>query len=266
MVRKMQNTNTILDQIFENKKKELESRKNELPLEELNKKIEKSSLLKYDFKTNLKRHKISLIAEIKKASPSLGLIREDFNHITIAKNYQESGADAISVITDNHYFQGDISFIEDIKRKTCLPIIRKDFIFDEYQVYESKAYGADAILLIAGILSREELKNLISLAKSFGMDCLVETHTYLEIEKAIESGAEIIGINNRDLRSFNVDINNFVNLSRFIPKDKIIVCESGIFSRADALRAKHAGANAILVGTSLMISKDIKSKIKELLV
>ncbi len=263
----MKKTNTRLDRIIEYKLKELEIRKKELPLSKIKSLIGENKFTKNSFKDSLSnKGRISLIAEIKKASPSLGIIKEDFNHIEIAKNYEKYGASAISVLTDEYFFQGNINFIEDIKKNVDLPILRKDFLFDPYQIYESKAFGADAILLIAGILSKEELRHFLDLAHELEMDCLLETHTYLEIDAANDSSADIIGINNRDLKTFAVDINNFLNLSRFIPKNKIIVCESGIFTRTDTLKVKLAGADAILVGESLMTAKDLKSKIFELMI
>mgnify|MGYP003967184581 CR=1 FL=1 len=262
----MKITNTILDQIIEHKKGELEKRKKEFSIEIIKEKISQSNFFKSSFKESLKKNKIALIAEIKKVSPSMGLIKDDFDHKKIAKNYFDYGASAISVLTDQKYFQGDIKFIGDIKKIVPLPVLRKDFIFDEYQIYESKANGADAILLIASILTKDELKKLIEIADSLDLDCLVETHSYTEIEIAIEAGAQIIGINNRDLKTFNIDINNFLNLSRFIPDDKIIVCESGIFSRPDVLKAKYANADAVLVGTSLMTCENMENKMMELIV
>ena len=262
----MKPTNTILDKIVKNKIKEIELSKKKLPLKEIKKQLDYMKFQKRNFKNSLIKNKISLVAEIKKASPSLGIIKESVDHIKLAQEYEKAGASAISVLTDKKFFQGELDYINDIKKTTNLPILRKDFIFDEYQIYESKLYGADAILLITSILTKQDLKHLLSAAKKLKLDCLVEVHSYIELETALECGGEIIGINNRDLNTFEVNLNNFVNLSRFIPKEKIAVCESGIFTRADVLKVKNAGANAILVGTSLMTSNNVKKKIMELIV
>ncbi|MBD3203336.1 indole-3-glycerol phosphate synthase TrpC [Candidatus Woesearchaeota archaeon] len=253
----------ILERIVENKKKELKYRKKEFPLEKLKVRIRKKNNKNF-FKSALKRKNVSLIAELKRKSPSLGLIKQDFDHTKIAQKYEESGADAISVLTDKKFFQGNIEFIEDIKNRINIPILRKDFIIDSYQVYESKAFGADAILLIAAILPLNKLKELKQVADELNLDCLIEVNSYSEIEAAIDAGAEIIGINNRDLKTMEIDINTFENLSRHIPEEIVKVSESGIFSRSDVLKVKLAGADAVLVGTSLMTSKNIEKKIREL--
>jgi len=263
----MKTTNTILDKIVEYNIIELELRKKELPLSEIKKQLGKKKIKKRDFKNALKKkNKISLIAEIKKASPSLGVIKDNIDHVELAKEYEKAGASAISVLTDKKFFQGELSYIQDIKDATKLPILRKDFIFDEYQVYESKLCGADAILLITSILTKQDLMHLLKVAKKLNLDCLVETHSYLELETALECNAEFIGINNRDLKTFEVNINNFVNLARFVPKEKILVCESGIFTRSDVMKVKTAGADVILVGTCIMTSNNIQKKIMELIV
>ncbi len=258
-------TDSYLDEIMEHKVKELSIKKKEFPLGKIKEKIEEVSFERRDFTKAIKKNRISLIAEIKKASPSKGIIKEYFNHLKIAKSYEEGGADAISILTDEHFFMGNLKFIKDVKKVVSMPVLRKDFIFDEYQLYESRLYEADAVLLIARLLDEKKLKEFIELSTTLAMVCLIEANSYLDIEKAVDAGAKIIGINNRNLKNFDVDMNNFLNLSRHIPKNTIIVCESGILSKIDVEKARLAGADAILVGTAFMQSKDIKRKISELI-
>lgn len=218
-----------------------------------------------DFKGSISRETISLIAEIKKASPIKGIIREDFNPSEIARIYEDNGADAISVLTEEDFFKGEDTYLRDIRKITGIPLLRKDFIFDEYQVYESRVLGADAILLITSILDKSQLTEYIGLSKELGMDPLVEVHHWKELDKALQSGADIIGINNRDLESFMTDINVTIELIRDIPEGKIVVSESGVSTREDVERLEAAGVKAILVGEALMKSRDIGGKIKELM-
>lgn len=255
----------ILDEIIVHKKIELEEQKKQIPLGEIKSRLNKDDIR--DFKSAVSYpNKINLIAEIKKASPSKGIIREDFDPSVIAKIYEQNGASAISVLTDRKFFQGDISFLKAVRSVTSkIPILRKDFIIDEYQVYQSKLFGADAVLLIASVLDLRKLNMLISIAKDVGMDCLVEVHNEDDLNKVLKSGAEIIGINNRDLKTFTVDLTTTADLVRLIPDDKIIVSESGISSSDDVEFLKKLGVNAMLVGESLMTSDDIAQKIKELL-
>lgn len=258
-------TNSYLDEIMQYKIREVSIKKHNYPLKKIKEKLKAVSFGKRDFAKAIKKNRISLIAEIKKASPSRGIIKKYFDHQKIAALYEEGGADALSMLTDEHFFMGDLKFIKDVKKVAKLPVLRKDFIFDEYQLYESRLYEADAVLLIARILDEKRLKEFIEISKSLGMQCLIESNSYQDIEKAVDAGAEIIGINNRNLESFNVDMSNFQNLSRHIPKDIVIVCESGILSRMDVEKARLAGADAILVGTALMQSGNIKEKISELI-
>lgn len=207
---------------------------------------------------------IGLIAEIKRASPSLGEINMSDKVEERARAYELAGADAISVITDSHFFNGNISFLRRIRTAVDLPLLRKDFIFDEYQIYESKFYGADAVLLISSILRVEQLKRLLELARTLGMSSVVEIHTIDDAKKAVSVGAKIIGINNRDLRSFEIDLNNFFTVAPFLPKDKILIAESGIENGSQAARLREAGADCVLVGTALMCSDNLTEKIHEL--
>lgn len=211
--------------------------------------------------------KFSLIAEIKKASPSAGIIRPLFDPINLAKTYEESGAAAISVLTDEKFFQGKLEYIKAAKESTTIPILRKDFIIDELQVYESRIAGADAILLIKKVLDDEKLVSLLKLTEELGMQALVEVHNSKEAERVLMTEAKIIGINNRDLKIFRVDKKNTISLIKKNPelKERIIISESGIKNRADVQALKDAGVNGILVGETLLKSNNIPMKINELL-
>ncbi len=211
-----------------------------------------------------KGNKIKFIAEVKKASPSAGIIREDFNYLNIAKEYEAGGASAISVLTDKEFFKGELKYLSEIKKTVNLPILRKDFIIDPYQIYEAKAAGADLVLLIARILTREQIDTFLALAHKLGMECLVEVHDNDELNTVLETEASIIGINNRNLDTFETNIETTLQLCHLIPEEKIIVSESGIKTRADVLYLEKAGIDAILIGETLMRSQDITQKIKEL--
>ena len=223
-----------------------------------------------DFAGALRRDNgIALIAEVKKASPSAGVIVKDFDPIRIARDYEAGGAAALSVLTDEKFFQGRLDFLEQIRDAVRLPLLRKDFVIDELQVYESSAYGADAILLIVAILDDAQLKSFRELAAGLKLAALMEVHDEAELERAIASGAEIIGVNNRDLRDFSVNLATTEKLAARLKRGMCakytLVAESGIHVRADVERVAKAGANAILVGESLMRSGDIPGKVKELL-
>tara|TARA_B100000315_G_C14549545_1_gene575055 strand:- start:970 stop:1749 length:780 start_codon:yes stop_codon:yes gene_type:complete len=217
------------------------------------------------FKNAIKQEgKISLIGEIKQASPSCGILCKDFSPLDIAKKYKKQKVKAISVVTEEDYFLGKINYIENIKKKIDIPILRKDFILERVQVLESRAVGADAILLIMGILSEEKVKDLYFFAKDLGMDVLVEVHTEKELKKVLKVGVDIIGINNRNLHTFEVDIRRCQKLVPFIPENIVRVSESGIKSLRDILLLKGLGIDAVLVGESLMRADSIEEKIKEL--
>jgi indole-3-glycerol phosphate synthase len=257
----------ILDEIIENTKRELEDRKRICPLE----KMRDMALARphpLDLAEVLSGDRIHLIAEVKKASPSRGVICRDFNPVQTAKTYAENRAAAISILTDNKYFQGSLDYLSDID---CAlsgirpPLLRKDFIFDIYQVYESRAYGADAILLIAAILKSHDLANLLDLSHRLLMRCLVEVHNAEEVAMAVHSEAQIIGINNRDLHTFQVDLNVTARLRPMISGDRIVVSESGIKARKDIEKLRSWGVNAVLIGEALTSSNNIAAKMKELL-
>ena len=212
-----------------------------------------------------KEGQINLIAEVKKASPSAGLIREDFNATKIANIYIKNQAAAISVLTEEKYFLGKFAYLAAISENCPLPILMKDFIVHEFQIYEGLFYGASAILLIVAMLTDAQLENLMKVAHGLGLDCLVEVHNQPELERAIKVGAEIIGVNNRNLKDLQVDLNTSLSLIPQIPKGTIIVAESGLKTHDDILRVKAAGAHAVLIGETFMRSPDIALKINEIM-
>jgi len=254
----------MLDKIIAQKREEVEQRKKEATITYLQQLIAQQKPV-LDLTLALKGEHIRMIAEVKQASPSRGMLSPNFNPIELAQIYAEGGAAAISVLTEANYFMGSIEHLAAIKEVVDLPLLRKDFIFDFYQVYESRAYGADALLLIAAILSQEQLKELILLSHSFGLRCLVEVHNEGEVERAVLSEAEIIGINNRDLNTFTVDITTTRRLQPLIPQEKIVVSESGIKSRRDIEKLREWGVDAVLVGEALVTAGDVRAKIKELI-
>ena len=258
---------TILDQIVETKRRELERRQREEPLSTLEERI--STLpVPLNLSGALMGDGLRLIAEAKKASPSRGLLREDYDPVALAKAYADSGAAAVSVLTEVDHFQGSLDHMSTVKealKAQGLPVLRKDFVFDPYQVYEARAYGADAILLIVAILPPELLKELLQVSQSLWLQALVEVHDEDEMEAALEAGSEIIGINNRDLHTFETDVAVTERLAPLLPGGKIVVSESGIHSHEDMLRLRRAGAHAALVGEALVTSADPGAKVRELL-
>jgi indole-3-glycerol phosphate synthase len=254
----------MLEKIIAQKREGVEQRKKAAPLTYLQERIvdQRPPL---DLAPALKGDHIRLIAEVKKASPSRGLLSPKLNPIELARTYAEGGAAAISVLTEENYFLGSVEHLAAIKEMVGLPLLRKDFIFDPYQVYESRAYGADAVLLITAVLSQGQLKEMISLSHGLGLRCLVEVHNENEVERAVLSGAEIIGINNRDLNTFAVDINTTRRLRSLVPEERIVVGESGIKSRKDVERLGRWRVDAVLVGEALVTASDIRAKMKELL-
>jgi indole-3-glycerol phosphate synthase len=258
----------ILDEIVSRKRKRLEDSKTAVSLKELRKRIADIKKTK-DFTFALKRsgdEKIRLIAEIKRASPSRGIIRKEFDHKSIAALYEKKKAvTAVSVLTEEDFFQGSLSFLTDIKKVMSKPVLRKDFIFDEYQIYESAVFGADAILLIAAILERNQTIEYLHLAGELGLSVLFEVHNLRELEMALSVESKVIGVNNRDLATLQVDINRTFELRKEIPPDKIMVSESGISTRRDVKRLEDAGVDAVLIGTSLMETEDIGAKTDELM-
>lgn len=255
----------ILDVIISYKKQELEVRKAEIPLKILTTAIW-SLPLPLNFKDALlpaQNGRIRVIAEIKKASPSKGVIRKDFNHLEIAETYEKNGASALSVLTDRNFFQGNIDYLSEIRHHVSIPLLRKDFVFDEYQIFEARGYGADAVLLIAAVLDDKELHDFVELAFNLGMAPLVEVHDEAELERTLKTRAELIGINNRDLQTFKTDMNTTIRLIDRIPDDKIVISESGIKTKDDVNFLKNAGVDAFLIGEALMREADIGKKLRE---
>ena len=254
---------TILDKIVADKKQEVARIKRSVPLAALKERIAQQKPL--DFGAALRGNDLKLIAEVKKASPSKGILCPDFRPVEMAKIYAQNGAAAISVLTEVKYFQGSIEYLAAIREAVNIPLLRKDFIFDEYQVYESAAYGADAILLIMAILTQEKLEKMLEISRNLNLSCLVEVHNEDELFKAMLVEAEILGINNRDLSTFKVDTNITRRLRLFIPEEQIVVSESGISSKDDMKKMKECKVNAVLVGEALVTAPDIPAKMRELL-
>ncbi len=257
----------MLKEIIIQKRKDLQELKSRFPLSRLRDAVEhkpKTNTRSFRKAVSNPRH-INLICELKKASPSEGLIREDFQPLRIAGIFEYAGAAAISVLTEPHFFKGRPSYLKTVRQVTTIPLLRKDFILESYQVYESALLDADAFLLIASILTEEELKNLLSLGRQFGMDALVETHTEDDLKKALNAGAEVIGINNRNLMDLSVDPNRAKRLLHHIPKGPAVIVESGFKHHDELMEYKSLGVHAFLIGTVLMKAPDIGAKIQELL-
>lgn len=256
----------ILKEIILKKKERILLAKQGFPEEDLKAKLQGLPATKPFIEAINKPRQISLIAEIKKASPSRGIIREDFNVYEIAKAYQEAGVAAVSVLTEEDFFAGNLSYINELKNLIETPILRKDFILEPYQVYESRLYGADAVLLIADLLTQETIIQLVEIATGLGLDCLIEVHTEKELKKILKlKGISLIGINNRDLHTLEVDFKTTEKLFPLIPKDKVVIVESGIKSYQDVLFLKILGVSAVLIGTAFMEASDVKKKVEEIM-
>ena len=242
----------ILDEIVAKTKSKLEIKKSEIGIEELISTIDNKSMKESNFKKNLLNTDEAIIAEIKKASPSAGIISENFDPVSKAKEYESFGAAALSILTEEDYFLGSINYLVNVKKVSDLPILRKDFIIDAYQIYESKLIGADCILLIAAILSDEQLQNFTNIADQLGLDYIIEIHDKDELSRVEIFSKAIIGVNNRDLKTFEVDINNSILLRNEFKQDNVFVSESGIKSRKDIDMLKENNINVFLIGESLM--------------
>lgn len=258
---------SILNKIIEHKREELETVMRNVPLPELKARIDDMQGTR-SFLKALKRDKggpIRLIAELKKASPSKGLIREDFDLPEIVSIYDSKRVSAISVLTERRYFSGELDYLNQARKLTEKPLLRKDFIFDDYQIYEARANSADAVLLIAAALERPHLCHLYGVARELSLDCLVEVHTPKELDMVLQAGAEIIGINNRDLKTLEISLDTTFSFLKDIPDDRIVVSESGISTRADVEALEATRVDAMLIGTSIMKSRDIGARIDELM-
>ncbi len=255
----------ILEEIALKTKERIEEKKKIIPLNELIDIVEKIPKNNdFVFEKALKTNDIAFICEVKKASPSKGIIAEEFDYIEIAKDYEKAGANAISVLTEPFYFKGSDDYLIEIAKNVNIPIIRKDFTIDEYMIYEAKLMGASAILLICAILNDEELEKYQKTARSLGLSVLVEAHDEEEVKRAIKSKARIIGINNRNLKTFDVDINNSINLRKLIQDEVIFVSESGIKTKKDIQKLRDNKTDAVLIGETIMRQADKKAAIKEL--
>jgi indole-3-glycerol phosphate synthase len=255
----------ILDMIAGFTRSRLEQLKMLVPLDEIKEKARTAAAgAPFRFENALKGGDISFICEVKKASPSKGLITEDFPYLQIAKEYEAAGASAVSVLTEPEYFQGSNSYLYAIRQGIEIPVLRKDFTVDEYQIYEAKTLGADAILLICALLDTETLKRYIDICDSLGLSALVEAHTEEEVRSALQAGARMVGVNNRNLQTFEVDLNTGIRLRRFVPDDKIFISESGIKTAQDIELLRQANVNAVLIGETLMRSKDKKAELNRL--
>jgi len=253
----------ILKIIVKQKRADLVRTKKLVPIDLL-KLLMRKAHAPLDFKKALSGGSLKIIAEVKKASPSKGILSVDFKPVKIARIFEASGAAALSVLTEEKFFQGSLLYLNNIKKAVKLPLLRKDFIIDEYQLYESRAAGADAVLLIVSCLSARKLKRFLSVINNLGMHALVEAHSKAEAIKAVNCGAGIIGINNRDLKTFKTNLKTTAAVIKVIPQSKIVVSESGIFTHADAEFVKNTGADAILVGEALMTAVSIKKTLKDL--
>ncbi|MEA3418166.1 MAG: indole-3-glycerol phosphate synthase TrpC [Campylobacterota bacterium] len=256
----------ILDEIIKKTREDLEKRKKEFPLEWLGRSLAFNPFVPKNVQSALRStedNPYRIIAEVKKASPSKGVIREDFDPVLIAQQYEKGGADALSILTEPHFFQGDKEYLGAIRRYVSVPLLRKDFIIDKYQLVEALVYGADFVLLIAKALSRKELKELYEYSLHLGLEVLVEVHDKSDLVKAMFAGATIIGINHRNLETFEMDMSLSEKLIPLIPNGKIIVAESGINDHETVVELSKIGADAFLVGEHFMRQDDITAAIKE---
>ncbi len=266
----------ILDTIAAATRIRVDKAKESLPLPELKKMLYEGNMLKrfndresFAFEKALAKKvddsgssTFAFICEVKKASPSKGIIAEKFPYLTIAKDYVEAGADAISVLTEPDYFQGSDAYLTEISKNVSIPVLRKDFTIDEYQIYEAKLLGADAVLLICSLLETEVLTLYLNLCRELELSALVEAHSETEVQSALRAGARVIGVNNRNLQTFEVDLSNSIRLSSMIPEEIIYVAESGIRTAEDIHALKAAGVNAVLIGETLMRSSDKKQQLE----
>ena len=256
-------TRTILDEIVDWKRHEIARIRDMRPLRDVRAAMVRSPTAR-SLVTALRHPGVSLIAEIKRVSPSKGLLRPNLDPAALAQAYEANGARAISVLTDQRFFQGDLQDLTAVRQATSLPVLRKDFILDRYQVYEARAAGADAVLLIVAALSHEDLWSLYRLTRELDMDALIEVHNADELVRALRIDPRIIGINNRNLRTFQVDLGTTAQLRPLVPPDIVLVAESGVHSAADVHRLADVGVDAVLVGEAIVMAADVGPKVREL--
>jgi indole-3-glycerol phosphate synthase len=255
---------TILDTIVAHKRREIDAARAHTSEQDLERRLEHAPPVR-DFRAALERAPgVAVIAEVKKASPSAGVLRSDFDPVAIARTYAEHGAAAVSVLTDEPFFQGQLAYLTAIREAIPLPVLRKDFILERYQLLEARAAGADAVLLIAEILDAGELEHLLQQTCDLGLQALVEVYDRDNLQQVIDSGAGVIGINNRDLRTFTTRLEHTLELSAQVPRDRCLVSESGIRARDDVVRLRAAGVKAVLVGEIFMRAPDIGAKLREI--
>lgn len=255
---------TILDQLAGYARERTEQAKKKIPTEELRQKALSLPKGSFAFENALRTPDISFICECKKASPSKGLIAPDFPYLQIAKEYEAAGADCISVLTEPKWFLGSSEYLKEIANTVPIPCLRKDFTVDEYMIYEAKVLGASAVLLICSILSGKQIKAYIRVCDELGLSALVEAHDEKEVETAVNAGARIIGVNNRNLKDFSVDTDNSRRLRERIPRNVLFVSESGVSTAGDVAKLREIGADAVLIGETLMRAADKKAKLEEL--
>ncbi|MGN0307420.1 MAG: indole-3-glycerol phosphate synthase TrpC [Lachnospiraceae bacterium] len=262
----------ILEEIAGKRQIDIENRKSRISPERMKERAQKlaeeelreKGEFSFPFEKNLMGEGIHFICEVKKASPSKGLIAEDFPYLQIAKEYEQAGAAAISVLTEPEYFLGKDEYLQKITEKVSVPVLRKDFTIDTYQIYEARLLGASAVLLICSLLSPKQLKEFLEVAHGLGLSALVEAHDEEEVKQALEAGARIVGVNNRDLKTFEVDISNSIRLRRLVPRKILFVSESGIRTAEDIRKLKENGTNGVLIGETLMRSGNKKDILEEL--
>ena len=255
---------SILDTLAEHARERVRLARQEVPLEVIRQKAESLPKGSFEFEEALRREGLSFICECKRASPSKGLIAEEFPYLEIAKEYEAAGADAVSVLTEPKYFLGSDAYLKEIASAVNIPCLRKDFTVDEYMIYEAKVLGASAVLLICSLLDEDTLRKYIAVCDKLGLSALVEAHNEDEVRSALRAGGRVIGVNNRNLKDFSVDTENSARLRRLIPADVMFVSESGVRNAEDVARMREAGADAVLVGEALMRALDKRAKLAEL--
>lgn len=254
----------ILQEIAQSTRKRVNKEKSIKSLDDIKKEALALPKGSFEFEEAVKKTGTSFICEVKKASPSKGVIAQDFPYVEIAKDYEKAGASCISVLTEPEYFKGDKLYLKEISEYVKIPLIRKDFVVDEYMIYDAKVHGADCVLLICSLLDEDTIKEYISICDGLGISALVEAHDEEEIKMAINAGARMIGVNNRDLKTFTVDIENSEKLRKLVPKNILFVAESGIKTKDDVRRLKSANVNGVLIGETLMKSNNKEEMIMEL--
>ena len=256
---------TILDEILEQKRREVAAARERVSFNVLESRLASSPPVRGFLAALLAANRPGLIAEVKKASPSAGLIRPDFDPVTIARQYEVAGANCLSVLTDEHFFQGHLDYLRDIRQIVRIPVMRKEFIIDRYQIAEARVAGADCVLLIAECLDDVQLHNLYGYARSLGMDVLIELYDLENVPRVLATGTKLLGINNRDLRTFVTSLEHTFTVKKLVPDDVLLVSESGIGTHADILRLRSEGIGAVLVGESLMRQSDIGVAVRTLM-